>query len=279
MSDWPQLLRLPGASRDRLQRLLVTRQPTLTDQLWANPWKTIEQPDRWQAEVLTGTPHNWLLLASRQVGKTETISAKACWELLCCGSFVLVVSASEDQAFEFHDRVMEHYRLLTERYGTIVETVKENESELRLENGARLLCLPNNERTVRVYAKVDLLIIDEASRVPDALFKAVRPMLAVSKGRTCCLTTPFGKRGFFWKEWSQGQGWHRKEVPWYKCSRLERDFIESERLMLGKDDFEQEYECRFHESVGGVFDLEGLGECAVVEEGESSSGEDWGFGD
>ncbi len=36
---------------------------------------------------------------------------------------------------------------------------------------------------MRGYAGVDLLVIDEAARVPDELYRSVRPMLAVSNGR------------------------------------------------------------------------------------------------
>ena len=48
-----------------------------------------------------------------------------------------------------------------------------------------------------------MLILDEAARVPDELYAALRPMLAVGGGRLVLLSTPFGKRGFFWREWSE----------------------------------------------------------------------------
>ncbi len=43
------------------------------------------------------------------------------------------------------------------------------------------------------------LKIDEAARVSDELYRAVRPMLATSGGRIVLLSTPFGKRGFFFR--------------------------------------------------------------------------------
>jgi hypothetical protein len=55
--------------------------------------------------------------------------------------------------------------------------------------------------------------VDEASRVPDELYFAVRPMLAVSGGALMMLTTPYGKRGIFYEEWTSGHGWARYEVP------------------------------------------------------------------
>jgi hypothetical protein len=41
---------------------------------------------------------------------------------------------------------------------------------------------PGNEDTVRGYSGATLLLIDEAARVPDALYAAVKPMLATSGG-------------------------------------------------------------------------------------------------
>ncbi len=74
---------------------------------------------------------------------------------------------------------------------------------LRLENGSRIVSLPGTEGTVRGFSGVALLIVDEASRVDDALYHAVRPMLAVSHGKLVLLSTPWGKRGFFYREWAE----------------------------------------------------------------------------
>jgi hypothetical protein len=65
------------------------------------------------------------------------------------------------------------------------------------DNGSRIISLPGDEATVRTYSNVQLIVIDEASRVPDDLYYSVRPMLATSNGRLVCLSTPRGKRGFF----------------------------------------------------------------------------------
>src|SRR5262249_47470940 len=40
-----------------------------------------------------------------------------------------------------------------------------------------------NEKTIRGFLGARLLVVDETSRVSDALYPAVRPMLAVSRGR------------------------------------------------------------------------------------------------
>ena len=88
------------------------------------------------------------------------------------------------------------------------------ETQLRIEfpNGSRILCMPGVEETVRCYSP-QLIIIDEAARVPDDLYRAVRPMLAVSQGRLVALSTPFGQRGWFHAEWTGGGTWQRVRVP------------------------------------------------------------------
>lgn len=68
----------------------------------------------------------------------------------------------------------------------------ESALEMEFENGSRIVALPGKEETIRGFSGVALLIVDEAARVPDALYQAVRPMLAVSGGQIILLSTPFG---------------------------------------------------------------------------------------
>ena len=80
----------------------------------------------------------------------------------------------------------------------------DNEMSLALPNGSRIVGLPGNEATIRGFSAVRLLLVDEASRVEDEMYLAVRPMLAVSDGALWLMSTPFGKRGFFYETWAHG---------------------------------------------------------------------------
>ena len=62
--------------------------------------------------------------------------------------------------------------------------------------------------------------------MPDSLYYSVRPMLAVSGGRLVCLSTPFGKRGFFHLEWTKGQGWERIKITVDQCPRISKALLE-----------------------------------------------------
>ncbi|MGC1590781.1 MAG: hypothetical protein WA770_11755 [Pseudolabrys sp.] len=80
--------------------------------------------------------------------------------------------------------------------------------------------LPGSETTVGGYSAADLIVIDEAARVKDSLLQAVRPMLATSQGRLVALTTPAGKRGWFYEAWIGDSPWYRVKVPASMCPRI-----------------------------------------------------------
>ena len=132
--------------------------------------------------------------------------------------------------------------------------VKDNECQLELANGSRLVALPGREETIRSFQGVSLLILDEAARVPDTLFSSLSPMTGVSGGRTICLSTPFGQRGFFWREWhNPNVPWTRFRVLWHECPRLTPAFIDNERRKFGESWIRQEYECSFEAREGLVY--------------------------
>jgi hypothetical protein len=106
---------------------------------------------------------------------------------------------------------------------------------------------------VRGFSGVDLLMLDEAARIEDSLYYAARPMLAVSGGALVMLSTPFGKRGVFFEEWTNGEGWQRYQVPATDCPRISPEFLEDERRALPARVFRQEYECSFEEIEDSVF--------------------------
>src|SRR5262245_16691102 len=150
-------------------------------------------PDPWQRNLLRSRSARMLLLCTRQAGKSTTAAALALRAaLLQPPALVLLLSPTLRQSGElFRDKVKRLYNAL----GRPVPTVQESALSMELANGSRIISLPGDEETIRGYSGVALLVVDEASRVPDAQYYAVRPMLAVSQGRLVCLSTPFGKLG------------------------------------------------------------------------------------
>src|SRR5262249_23592769 len=149
-------------------------------------------PDPWQQALLLSTERQILLNCSRQAGKSRTVSALAVHTAVFQpNSLTLLLSPSLRQSLELFRKVMEGYTAI----GRPFKLVQDAQTKLELANGSRIICLPGKEETIRSFGSVALLVIDEAARVPDDLYRSIRPMLAISQGRLICLSTPFGKRG------------------------------------------------------------------------------------
>jgi hypothetical protein len=210
-------------------------------------------PDAWQADALRSTAPRMLWNVARQLGKSSVAALLAVHTAVYePGAPVLILSPSLRQS-------VETFRKVTAAYTALGQPVPvEAESALRLElgNGSRVVALPGREQTVRGMSGVRLLIVDEASRVDDALYFSVRPMLAVSGGRLLVMSTPFGKRGFFFQEWTEGVNWERVEIHADQCPRIPATFLAEERAALPERWYRQEYECSFEETVDQVFSYE-----------------------
>jgi Terminase large subunit, T4likevirus-type, N-terminal len=220
------------------------------------------EPDGWQEELLRSTSDRVLLNCSCQSGKSTISGVIALHRALYYpGSLVLCLAPALRQSQELFGKVLGFYRDL----GRPVPAYAERKLSLELENGSRIVTLPGTEKTIRGFSGAALLIVDEAARVDDALYFAVRPMLAVSGGALMMLSTPYGKRGVFYEEWTGGLGWERYEVLASQCPRISEEFLEEERASLPAFIFRQEYECSFEETEDQLF-TSNLIDRAVTEE-------------
>ena len=212
------------------------------------------EPDPWQADVLRSPAKRMLLLCCRQSGKSTTTALLALHTASYYpGSLVLLLSPSLRQSSELFRKVAGFYGALAEPVPADAETAL----RLELSNGSRVVSLPGTESTVRGYSGVDLLVVDEAARVEDSLYYAVRPMLAVSRGRMIALSTPWGKRGWYHKAWTEGgEAWQRVKVTAEECPRISAEFLAEERAAIGDWWYKQEYECEFVETDESLFTYE-----------------------
>jgi phage terminase large subunit-like protein len=192
-----------------------------------------------------------LLLCSRQSGKSTVAAALALRvAFLEAPALVLLLSPTQRQSGElFRDKIKRLYNDL----GRPVATVQESALSMELANGSRIVSLPGDEKTIRGYSGVNLLVIDEAAQVPDALYFCVRPMLAVSKGKLAALSTPFGRRGWFHQEWTGTSNWEKVKITADQCPRITAEFLEEEKMSLGERWYRQEYFCSFEDVIDAVF--------------------------
>ena len=78
-------------------------------------------------------------------------------------------------------------------------------------------------------------------------------MVAVSGGRLVALSTPFGRRGWWFEAWTGHEVWQRVEVPATMCPRISREFLAEEEAALGPWAYRQEYCCQFSETLDQLF--------------------------
>jgi Terminase large subunit, T4likevirus-type, N-terminal len=205
------------------------------------------EPDFWQKDLLLSTENQAILNCSRMAGKSEITSIIALFHAINNPqSLILCVSPSLRQSGELLKKITNHYHELGKPLGATIDSA----TTLQLSNRSRIVSLPASEKTVRGYS-ADLICVDEASRCPEELFIAIRPMRALG-GRLILLSSPAGKRGTFHREWTEGEGWKKIEVKATDVPRISSTFLDSERRSLGERWYQQEYMCSFTESEAAL---------------------------
>lgn len=214
--------------------------------------------DKWQSEFLRCTDDRVMLLCSRQSGKSTSSAIKALHVALFEeNSLVLLCSPSLRQSGELFKKVAGFYAKLDKP----VVSEQETALTLTLANGSRIISLPGTPDTIRGYSAVRMLLVDEAAMVSDDLFIAATPMLAVSHGSMCLLSSPKGQRGYFYNEWEGKGNWKRFRITAWDCPRVTKEFLEEERRSMGDRYFRQEYEACFEATVDQVFSSESVEDC------------------
>lgn len=254
MSDYRYLTSkldcLSSWKANRVQRAMAPNASYL-DRLWAQPQTADPRLDPWQADIIkqiVRARNDILVNCSSQSGKTWTVALGA-YLLACYGLHVLIVSPGDRQSMEFHSALMAHH----ERLGLVSPKERPTKHGLKLTSGGKVIACPNSPDKIRGISAVDAVVVDEASRVSEELYKAVSRMLATTQGQQIWLSTPNGKRGFFWEQWDKGIGWKKHEVPWQQCSRIDPEYIDKQRAIYGDLYIQQEFECVFLDDNTSVF--------------------------
>ena len=213
-------------------------------------------PDPWQEKFLNSNSPRIILNCSRQSGKSTTTAILALWEAIYKPKSVIVIDSPSL-------RQSQELMMKFEEFLSMLPDVKTLETDTKLSklfpNGSRVMALPGSEKTIRGISAVTLFIEDEASRVDDLLYRSIRPMLAVSKGRLILMSTPWGAAGHFHEVWKDSQTpgsiWQSFEITADQCPRITKEFLEEERKQNSVF-FDQEYYCKFLDDENSLFKQE-----------------------
>ena len=219
--------------------------------------------DNWQKEVLT-TKGNICLCSGRQVGKSTVISIKA-------GEFavnnpkktIMIISAVERQALLLFEKTLSY---IHDNYKNSIKKGKDKPTKhtLRLTNGSVIHCLPTglSGYGIRGYT-IDMLFADEAHFIPEDVWAAVTPMLAVSGGDIVLLSTPVGRQGYFWR-CSEDENFTQFRVSSESCERIDKDFLKREKEQMSKLQYKQEYLGQFVDKEMQFFPDDIIKKCMIL---------------
>lgn len=206
--------------------------------------------DDWQKRVLATRHRRLCLVTSRQVGKSTVIAIMALFTAIYTrNALVILLAPTERQSKELFKKVVAFAR----KFGDLPELAEDNRTSMAFENGSRIVALPGGSPdAIRGFSGPKLVIVDEAAFAGDALYRAIRPMLAVNKGRLVLISSPNGKFGFFYDAY-RSKRFEVYEIPANLCPRITPDFLEEERDALGDVIFMREYFCHFVDAEYAVF--------------------------
>lgn len=163
-------------------------------------------PFPWQWEALDPTSRRVMMLTCRQAGKSTVVAGKtlckAKSEPTCLN---LITCPAQDQSKELIKKVDQF--ILHDPY--IPKLTHDGAYEKQFENRSRIVALPGSERAVRGYSAPKTIIIDEAAQVQDSTIFAMRPMMIGADTELFMLSTPRGKRGYFYRQWDEGKYWKK----------------------------------------------------------------------
>lgn len=221
--------------------------------------------DKWQKEVLEYSG-NITIRAGRQVGKSEVVSEKAVrFALKYPGTTTLIIAAAQRQSGLLFEKVV-----VKLQQGTVdLFAEKPTMTKAVLKNGSRIYCLPAGRTgySIRGYT-IDLLIADEAAYIPETVWNAVVPMLAVSReaesmGWVLLLSTPFGKGGYFHRSFTDPD-FKSFHVSSEKCGRIGSEFLRKEKQRMTKIEYRQEYLGEFTDEFNQLFPTDLIKKCMTL---------------
>lgn len=171
-------------------------------------------PFMWQSDILSSWFSRKVINGARQSGKSTIISSKPCHKAkFFPGSLSIILAATEKQAVEDMEKIKD-FICLDAQYPLVI---RDSDSLIELSNKSRVLVVPATEKAARGYSAPDIIILDEASRIEDGVYRSgVIPMLTDNeKCELLAISSPNGRAGFFFKA-NQSLRWERYEVrsPW-----------------------------------------------------------------
>lgn len=268
----PQNLRaLVEIEREKRRRARRTAPPPSVV-AWAETTAQIVHPARgripfrpypYQRTFLACPDSRRIILKARQIGFSQVFALEALYTAITRPeSTILLVSRSQDLAINL-------LRYCYQTYNNLIAApalVKENESEIGIENGSRIKSIPANRSTGRGFAATDVYLDEFAyASYAEDIYQSVSPAISQG-GRLTIGSTPNGVGNLFHQLYTAGEGFTRFYVPWHHCPMYYTDeeraagvpkeeaaWYLRERPKYTAQQWAAEYDCSFIGSGLGLF--------------------------
>ena len=209
-------------------------------------------PEPKQIEVLDSTSKYLILCCNRQWGKTTTIAIKALHHALQSpDQTIVILSRTKAQAAILIQRA----GIFTARLNTKFRRVLGFPYSIQLPNGSNIIAVAHSGDT-SVGNTANVLIVDEAALVQDAVYWSVSASVSRTHGKIWIMSTPRRQAGFFYNIWhDETPKWHRIFSDVNDCPAIDQEYLEMQKAS-DLIRYRQDFLCEFIQPADRLLDRE-----------------------
>jgi len=196
---------------------------------------------------------NFILMSSRQTGKTTTVAAFFAWYLCFHNDRNLLILANKEKtAIEIISKVMEVFKGLP--FFLKPGIVNAGATGMRLDNGCQLISQATT-KTASIGFTIHVLYADEfahiAPNIVGDFWRSVYPTLASSDISQCIISsTPSGTANLFFEIWDKSvkgrNTFMNKRVDFWEVPEHDEKWAVDMKSNFGEEYFAQEFELQFN---------------------------------
>lgn len=214
-----------------------------------HPWMKDDDGEPMMAPV----NRNYILMASRQTGKTTTIAAFFAWYLCFHTDRNLAILANKEAtAVEIVSKVKDVFKGLP--FFLKPGIITAGMTGMRLDNGCQLMSQATTG-TAQIGFTIHVLYADEfahiAPNIAKDFWRSVYPTLASSEISQCIISsTPAGQGNLFYDIWTDAVRGHNdftfKRVDYWQVPEHDEEWARKMKANFGEEAFAQEFELKFN---------------------------------
>jgi len=198
----------------------------------------------------------FLINKSRQIGVTELILrvlAYHCFFKYKGGRIIIIAGTREKTVAKLMKRFKQLFQNISP---TILES--KNGLKIKLKNGTEIEALPSNSDAIRGDTKIKAIFVDEAAHFnlqdDSVVLNAIEPLVFTNNADLFLVSTPNGRRGFFYDLWMSENEYHKKQWDYTCAAGFIYDLDKIQQELQRKDvDVDQEYRCQFTSTRTSIF--------------------------